>query len=1812
MSYFVKEMQTGTINNNNTDGHQQQSVSLPELVCMLQTILSPQIENEERRQSEYYLMQLLKRNPTAIAQLLCLTCHAHVAQHPFVLAQSNQTMLNVEDGVRHLAVVLLKKKIRYYFHYLMELEEEEGGVGAQNNNNNTIFLLQREAVKELLLLQLDGEAIKTIRNSLVSIVSQIVKMEYEAFNENKVLAGTHNNNTFFVWPQLLNFIQANSQNTDVEERRELALSLINSLTEVFCDYFFFQDDADEDDGEEGPAAAAPPATNHHVFLLTSAMQIVMGGFGDATSFRVQHTALKSIIMFAHFFAEGLRIDHTYANFKMHDTKPSVLFFYQFLESAVQRGLDMFAELCACLSNRHTSNNNRIMQNLSREELLLFGMDLLELFEMVLCEFSLQTNNALSASATGGKGASKKAKAARRKKANTTNTTMSQEDTILLTLYYYILQNLCQLLISNHTTASTNHLKLPFKLRDAINSVLCQFVDQKAKFISQQQHLFLQDPHAASAVVRLQLASGEATPTFSLLEGLIHCATALLAEDDSIAKLFDMDGTHSKTNNANFNMKNSSSEDEDEDDDDADGDAAAAKHKRSAGYSICMVGGKLLSAITLHISLKLFTPMLQAFVDTHLREDAPVETAETIKKKKAAIIALACLAEGNAAFLRKPSTLQFVIDHILNKYLCEGYILRCLQDPSPSAQAHNPLCLSQAASLTCHVVCSYLQPEIFHYHSVLFALGIPFLTLQLDHHAPTLSQIKRNMTESLILLCENSVNENIDVESLLKPHKEGASGAAEASCLLDLYIDPLMATIMTALQRLSITPADGEDAHERQQDCIRSQSYLCQLLSSIAVAYTSQSEADAGAPQRESVFSRHYAASLFTMLRGPFVASLSLLADPSAAGREGHPTTVHLLLSLRAVATSTVGYIAMAAEKTHFEPFYLFYMEQAFLNFTMIHTADPTQRQPRGAAYANEGALLKECSFSFLANMCALLKHLFSDDFIQQTLRLAVQSLEVDVDVLQPQRDANHHPHTTSSNTNAHYATFNYEENATATGAHRLHARETDGLEDDSDDADDDEAEDAEGLLPADHAQRHAGGGAPPPGSNVLRIRTADVEEKCAALFAIGTIVDELKHLPAGGAAVSFLQQPETLPTLWRTVVALLDKDFCLYSNLKCRALWALAQLVKALHGEPEVASAPHSQPGAASRQPLAEDTRNKLDFYVHDILFPTICFEEAEAEVVDTAWQCVQLLLRYFSVQAFFSYPYRLHPSAPAAEAMMQDQPPPPHRFYHLQNSSFSEVIRFLLLALFQKLPCQASAQAANHGDDDEDDEDSDEEACPVPGQRKPKKDRPTPHNLNTILLKTDKVEEAELMPSSGVHSLFFVPRWLFLVQQQQQQQHTAPANRKSKNKKRERTINYTQRYMQMHDSIAADLREAHDDGIFETICEVLEEIAKQFGKKENYAVLFPSFLHANDPHAEREVAYVCESFFQHVTSFVPLPFLSGAVLYTDMEQRPVEDVVAMMGSLALVTASVDPAVLLAPFSNKDGAEAPSAAGTDAESGEMVFENLFQAAFHTAQQLIVTSPFEESIATSNAVFLLRTLMEQSPQTYFFNQVNGNTNSLHAMNQRQSDEYYIPETFRALSIIFTPLLQQQNNRHRKDDENDALLEALSPSLFDNAFSCTCSLLYHFYCNYAETNPSHANYGFYVSQMETIILPLVLSKGIPLRMDYSENANVIRFLISLFQQKCVHLFMRTTPTGNGTVSTEGSNRDLFVLLLQCVANVLLHHKVEAELKQRLMQEGVFCFLQQQNSNNNNFNLHQFWMEAKSVLSTEQQQVLSQYNC
>lgn len=251
-------------------------------------------------------------------------------------------------------------------------------------------------------------------------------------------------------------------------------------------------------------------------------------------------------------------------------------------------------------------------------------------------------------------------------------------------------------------------------------------------------------------------------------------------------------------------------------------------------------------------------------------------------------------------------------------------------------------------------------------------------------------------------------------------------------------------------------------------------------------------------------------------------------------------------------------------------------------------------------FQSDNPVLREYSFGFLSNLCEVLREGFLP-YLDGAVESAVQTIE--------------------------------EDRAIYTNQHLLAGQPEMNFQVEDDGADSGAEEEAEEIH--------------------MRVRTADVEEKSAAVYSIGVFAETL--MEQFGA--------ERLQLCWN-LLGQLDCQY--YPNIQSNAFLSMAKLTKAAHG-----SAPVIQELSANT--LAAPVRSLVDDLLYQVLLPCIS-QETEGEVVAAALDAITLMLEFFGPQCLSFGP--------------------------------DDVVRVCLQLFRVKLPCQLGE--GNNSDSDEEEEEDD------------------------------------------------------------------------------------------------------------------------------------------------------------------------------------------------------------------------------------------------------------------------------------------------------------------------------------------------------------------------------------------------------------------------------------------------------------------------------------------------------------------------
>ncbi|KPA74296.1 hypothetical protein ABB37_09291 [Leptomonas pyrrhocoris] len=217
-------------------------------------------------------------------------------------------------------------------------------------------------------------------------------------------------------------------------------------------------------------------------------------------------------------------------------------------------------------------------------------------------------------------------------------------------------------------------------------------------------------NSGSALGQLATLKPKFVASPQLLDPLVQVCLALMSEDNTISIADDGTGNVDGEDFGN-------SEDDDEDVD--------MLHVISA----CMVGGRLLSALATTVASKAFTAVLLPYISKVTDAPASVDA----RTRKATMIALACLAEGHASYLRRR------VGYVL------GVTQALLHDADPVPR--------EAAAFALSYFCAHLQPEILLHRDELLPMLTPLLQDSND-------LVRRRVAQALDTLCEN-LEENLD-------------------------------------------------------------------------------------------------------------------------------------------------------------------------------------------------------------------------------------------------------------------------------------------------------------------------------------------------------------------------------------------------------------------------------------------------------------------------------------------------------------------------------------------------------------------------------------------------------------------------------------------------------------------------------------------------------------------------------------------------------------------------------------------------------------------------------------------------------------------------------------------------------------------------------------------------------------------------------------------------------------------------------------------------------------------------------------------
>lgn len=295
------------------------------------------------------------------------------------------------------------------------------------------------------------------------------------------------------------------------------------------------------------------------------------------------------------------------------------------------------------------------------------------------------------------------------------------------------------------------------------------------------------------------------------------------------------------------------------------------------------------------------------------------------------------------------------------------------------------------------------------------------------------------------------------------------------------------------------------------------------------------------------------------------------------------------LPLRARAVETVGVVAVSMGKEAFLP---------YLPHFIGHVVDN---------FKQEDPLLREYSFGFLCNVCEMLQQDFLP-YMEDTIQCAIHTIEQDRSIYK-----NKHLLTKDAPSLGQFSSrpFRLPEE------HELQTKNS-------------HYDPASGTAMTSTSSPFSGGGeevevnteSDEEGSEEeihMRVRTADVEEKSAAVYAIGVVAKVMQEAMGD----------ERLTICWETLAAL-DEHF--YPEIRANALIALGKLATAAHGSGGVVVK------TFSNDTLRAFTRRLVDTLLYQMLLP--CIEnEQEKDVVLAALETLTSLLQYFGPQCLLFGP---------------------------------------------------------------------------------------------------------------------------------------------------------------------------------------------------------------------------------------------------------------------------------------------------------------------------------------------------------------------------------------------------------------------------------------------------------------------------------------------------------------------------------------------------------------------------------------------
>lgn len=349
-------------------------------------------------------------------------------------------------------------------------------------------------------------------------------------------------------------------------------------------------------------------------------------------------------------------------------------------------------------------------------------------------------------------------------------------------------------------------------------------------------------------------------------------------------------------------------------------------------------------------------------------------------------------------------------------------------------------------------------------------------------------------------------------------------------------------------------------------------------------------------------------------------------------------TAPKILPLRGRALETVGVIACSMGKEAFLP---------YLPHFMVHVEEN---------FKQENPLVREYTFGFLSNICEVLQEDFAP-YVESTIECAIRTIEVDRAVYK-----NKHLLTKDAPNLKAFSRLSlripgkddvlcgdggespgggavgHGQGGVAVSDCSHFPSSHHYTEEDADDRGEEEGdEDSE-------AEIH------------MCVRTADVEEKSAAVYIIGVVAGVMREKLG----------EERLMICWQTLSSL-DDHF--YPNIRSNALIGLAKLATAAHGN-----------GGVVDQQMAHDTltpftRELLNSLMYETLLPCV-EEESEKDVVNAALESLVILLKFFGPQCVLFGP--------------------------------DDVIRDCIQIMRRKLPCQQDGAELEEDSEEEDEDGSD------------------------------------------------------------------------------------------------------------------------------------------------------------------------------------------------------------------------------------------------------------------------------------------------------------------------------------------------------------------------------------------------------------------------------------------------------------------------------------------------------------------------